>query len=287
MYVTEQFKNYKDYALNHLKINKIEYDKALKVFSEMELFDFSFLCNKQIEAINVIKFNKEYENIYYIDTSFKNFSLPFKYCYAKVGDDSSIVIGEQSNNPNVYNISVIFNIETFNVAIPFIYVNEQDFLYIKTKDFENYLSIMKEHYTINKDDENTMLCDLFTYLNNFGLSTFNTLQEHHIITDIPEHEKPEYYAFKDKSKATIKVTNRPIYYVLDKKEDVEIQKKKIKSRGKLEFTHAFKVRGHWRKIDDKSIGKDRSGDYNVQGYTWVIDHIRGEGELVKRVRIVK
>ncbi len=103
---------------------------------------------------------------------------------------------------------------------------------------------------------------------------FEKLSKHEIIVDKNEKMKPEYYSFKDKAKKTIKVTNRPIYYVLDKK-DYEKRNYHIKPIGKLEYSHAFKVRGHWRRIDVKSIGKDRNGDYKIEGFTWVIDHIRG------------
>lgn len=42
--------------------------------------------------------------------------------------------------------------------------------------------------------------------------------------------------------------------------------------------------GHWRKLDDNSVGKDRQGLRGVAGYTWVIPHKQGEGELFKKSR---
>lgn len=45
----------------------------------------------------------------------------------------------------------------------------------------------------------------------------------------------------------------------------------------VDWTHRFQVRGHWRKHD--GLGKDRSGDYKVNGYTWVKDHIKGNEAL--------
>lgn len=36
------------------------------------------------------------------------------------------------------------------------------------------------------------------------------------------------------------------------------------------------VRGHWRKLPSaETPGKDRAGNYNVKGFTWVIEHLRG------------
>lgn len=51
--------------------------------------------------------------------------------------------------------------------------------------------------------------------------------------------------------------------------------------------YAYEVRGHWRKLLHNQIGKDREGLRGVKGYTWVIPFIKGEGEVMKKVRIVK
>lgn len=52
-------------------------------------------------------------------------------------------------------------------------------------------------------------------------------------------------------------------------------------------TYAYEVMGHWRKVDEKTIGKDREGKREVHGYTWVVPHTRGEGELYKKTRILQ
>lgn len=52
--------------------------------------------------------------------------------------------------------------------------------------------------------------------------------------------------------------------------------------------YSYEVMGHWRRLQNiKQLGKDRHGYRNVKGYTWVIPYIKGEGELVKKVRVVK
>lgn len=51
--------------------------------------------------------------------------------------------------------------------------------------------------------------------------------------------------------------------------------------------YAYEVRGHWRRLQYGQIGKDREGLRGVKGYTWVIPFIKGEGEVMKKVRIVK
>lgn len=54
--------------------------------------------------------------------------------------------------------------------------------------------------------------------------------------------------------------------------------------GKIDWTHKFMVRGHWRKTD--SIGKDRAGEYIVPGFTWVTEHEKGDGILINKIRII-
>ena len=55
---------------------------------------------------------------------------------------------------------------------------------------------------------------------------------------------------------------------------------------KIDWSHRYEVRGHWRKID--TLGKDREDNYTVQGYTWVRNHIRGPESLplIKKTRVV-
>lgn len=53
---------------------------------------------------------------------------------------------------------------------------------------------------------------------------------------------------------------------------------------KIEWTFAFPVRGHWRRIS--GIGKDRHGNYVVKDRTWVKESVKGSGELINK-RVVK
>lgn len=119
-----------------------------------------------------------------------------------------------------------------------------------------------------------------------ALNVINNLSKKSVVVDTPSTPQTEYY--RRKHADTIKRYNRPIYYILDKKEETKKSNyNKIESRGHLEFTYAFKIRGHWRRISEKSYGKDRQGNYNILGYTWVTEYIKGEGELVKKLRVVK
>jgi hypothetical protein len=54
----------------------------------------------------------------------------------------------------------------------------------------------------------------------------------------------------------------------------------------IDWSHRWAVRGHWRRIG--GLGKNRAGEYCVQGFTWVSDFVKGpEGApLVEKVRVV-
>ena len=56
---------------------------------------------------------------------------------------------------------------------------------------------------------------------------------------------------------------------------------------KIDFSYRFSVRGHWRRIGEKALGKNRAGDYCVHGMTWVSEHERGDEKkpLIKKVRV--
>lgn len=63
---------------------------------------------------------------------------------------------------------------------------------------------------------------------------------------------------------------------------------KTTAQGKvIDWSHRWEVMGHWRKVS--GIGKDPSGAYGVQGFTWVSPHERGPENkpVVKKVRIVE
>lgn len=70
---------------------------------------------------------------------------------------------------------------------------------------------------------------------------------------------------------------------VSKKKYINESQEKIPSL--IEWSHKWEVMGHWRRCS--TVGKDRDGNYNVIGLTWVSPHIRGEGELVIKTRIVK
>jgi hypothetical protein len=56
--------------------------------------------------------------------------------------------------------------------------------------------------------------------------------------------------------------------------------------GKIDWQHSWRVSGHWRKTN--TIGKDRTGEYCVEGFTWVKDYVKGNKDLepIAKMRII-
>lgn len=55
---------------------------------------------------------------------------------------------------------------------------------------------------------------------------------------------------------------------------------------RVEYSHRFLVRGHWRKHE--GVGKNRAGERVVEGMTWVSECEKGDKNLplIKKVRVV-
>lgn len=113
----------------------------------------------------------------------------------------------------------------------------------------------------------------------------SNLPKHQTYSYTPKDSKPEYY--RRKGESTIKIVNRPIYYILNKKDDSN-KIRVDRNKGYLKCEYSFLVRGHWRTLHNpKSFGVNRNNERIVQGYTWIKEYMKGEGELIKRVRLVK
>lgn len=116
-------------------------------------------------------------------------------------------------------------------------------------------------------------------------SCLDTLNSKTVIADVPTATKTEYY--RRKGSPAIKVPNRNIYYVLHK-HDTQSEKH-IQFTGTKVISQAFKVRGHWRTLENpQGLGKDRQGNRIIKGFTWVTEYIKGdENNLVKKLRIIE
>ena len=166
---------------------------------------------------------------------------------------------------------------------------------ITDKELEKLVKIAEKNIAATITGNGTVLADnkkIYELIENLFitviacLDVIGNLPNRAVVSDTPCTTKYEYY--RRKHDTTIKKPIKPIYYVLDQKEETTKHKyHSIRAIGKLEFNYSFKVRGHWRRISDKTYGKDRNGNYNILGYTWVTEYVKGEGELVKKLRVIK
>ena len=286
----------------HLEDKGRNHDLLQEVYAETEFFDFSLL-DPPIPNKESLNFTKNGNNI---SAEIKAFSLPFKTCFIRISPlehlfireySPEIITGTLRDIEDVYYSNgtsqlVIYNFP-FTIRLngefaqitcsnPPEWCSGENVEEIKRKKIENFLKGIPE-------EENTRIFTGFCIdvVNEVG-ELFEKLSKQAVASDLPPVIKYDYY--RRKKAPTIKVAQRPIYYLLGNKTSkakVKYAYNSIKSEGKLEYSYAFRVRGHWRRIGDKSFGKDRSGVYGVKGFTWVVDHIRGEGELSKRLRVIK
>ena len=260
------------------------HDLLQEIYASTEFFDTSLL---EAECPNLENFSHT-DYLYKANFTIKEFNLPFQNSFIKVDNNQFLFIREYS--PEIitgtyyfvdyqYEEPIKHRMIKGNLNCPFtihlsgLYpsiVMDMDF-FEKEEKYEDDNDFFAEDLMLDI----IVVCD-----------TLNNLPHKAIAVDKPTNTFYEYY--RRKRKPTIKIPQRPIYYVLgDKGQDVSAKYRYIQPKGTLEYSYAFKVRGHWRRVDDKTYGKDRNGIYNVKGYTWVTEHTKGEGELAKRIRVIK
>ena len=266
------------------------HDYLQEVYASTEFFDMKFLDNidEHAKLSNYI----HTPNNSRADFPVENFSLPFQNIFVRYDEQCYVFLREYA--PNIitgtfYLTECCFEEVSKGVVIegtlncPF------------TIHLSNNLPTMSRPtividyswYSMDDNSENNEDCTSDLQVVIKVCEVLDDLSHKAVAVDKPKNPNQfEYYRRKRKPK--IKIPQRTIYYVLgEKNEDVTPKYKSIRAIGNLEYTYAFKVRGHWRKIDDKHYGKDRNGNYNVAGYTWVNEYTKGEGELAKRIRVIE
>lgn len=245
------------------------FDLLQNIYANTEFFDTSLYQIVGI-PINLSKQGKNFATTF----SIKDFSLPFQNNFVKVGEQTYIFIREYA--PYIITGTVYTVVEKGAVInAPFTIRFEED-----------HATLTSDLYIPKFFNANDLMVQTFHLIIGVCL-TLNELSKRTVAVDKPKNPNQfEYY--RRKRATTIKVPQRPIYYILgEKNENVSKNYSKIKATGNLEYSYCFSVRGHWRKIDNKHYGKDRNGNYNVAGYTWVNEYTKGEGELAKRIRVIE
>lgn len=250
------------------------HDLLQSIYASTEFFDTTLYKFVGIPIQELPSIDESYRALF----SIENLSLPFQNNFIKINENQCIFLREYAPNiltGTLYTADFLGKEISLNMTFT-IRVKEDKALII--------LDYFKHHMTSGSFTK--LMRDASSYIAEVCL-TLNELSKKSIAVDKPSNPNLcEYY--RRKRKPTIKIPQRPIYYVLgEKHESVSKKYNYIQVQGNLEYSFAFRVRGHWRTINEKSLGKDRNGIYNVKGYTWVTEYTKGEGELAKRIRVVE
>ena len=288
-YITDLFKQFcKD---RHAEDKGKNFDLLQEVYSKTELFDLSLL------DLSMKEFPKDFTQYHHFEgvnketlvihsDRLKDFVLPFEVVYCKLPDNNGVsTIFMREYSPTVVTGTNNLSLKSSTLNTPFQIDLEKGILRIDVSSVYKYANWLRTRI-VNEEPiikAVQMLISSLTAGIYFALLKLNSLPKHSVACDRPK--KAEYYTRKHSS--TIKVI-KPIYYVMDKREEKNpVTFKRIKPLGSCAFDHSFRVRGHWRHIGEKTYGKDRNGVYNVLSYTWVKEHVKGEGDLVQKVRVLK
>lgn len=290
--VTELFKQF--CKERHAEDKGRNHDMLQEIYAKTELFDLSLLPKTAPDTTSFWNGKSTYneadtvKEAHFVIDSFKGISLPFESQFVKLGragEENNVLLFVREYSPNLLTGTVYITFDKGALNSPFSIDTNTGKLDISIEGFYDYRLLLK-YNKLSENDKDTML----TYLLNgtlhsipYALNAICNLPKHSVACDTPK--KAEYFTRKHSS--TIKVI-KPVYYVLDKKEEKNpVQFKRINPLGHCCFDHSFKVRSHWRRINENSLGVDRYGVRRIKGMTFIKEYVKGEGDLVKKIRIVK
>lgn len=287
--ITAQFKQF--VKARHAEDKGRHYNLLQEIYSKAELFDLSLVEDSTKIYPKDFMLHHHFEGSHneelVIESEYlKKLTLPFEAVFCKLPDtEGSVHAFMREYAPNIITGIILCKNERYELNSPFKIDLEKATMHLSMYGIYKYANVLRSMgFKEDKVEQYVKIIISMTIANSFcPLYWLSNLPKYAVAEDKPT--KHEY--FPRKGLTTIK-TIKPIYYVLDKKEEKEHNKyNRIKPVGSITFSHAFKVRAHWRTIDKKTYGKNRAGVYNVLGYTWVKEHIKGEGELVKKMRVLK
>lgn len=263
------------------------YDLLQEVYANTEFFDTTLY---KLVGIEMTPIRESLKGNGDLITTFplESFSMPFPNIFIKMEDHKYLFLREYSPEIITGTIyitnfftekDIFYRVLGDSINLPFTMQLTEG----KGVIMGNYIahSMLKPFLDIRKllEENFPMVAE--------GCLILNELSKKAVAVDKPSNPNLcEYY--RRKRKPTIKISQRPIYYILgEKHENILSKYKYIRPTGKLEYSYAFRVRGHWRRINEGTLGKDRNGNYNIKGYTWVTEYTKGEGELAKRIRVIE
>lgn len=250
------------------------HDLLQSIYAQTEFFDITLYKLVEIPMQELSSIDESYRALF----SIENLSLPFQNNFIRINESQCIFLREYA--PNILT-GTLYTADFLGKEIS---LNMTFTIRVKEDKAQIILDYFK--HPMASVSFTKLMKDASSYIAEVCL-TLNELSKKAVVVDKPSNPNLcEYY--RRKRKPTIKIPQRPIYYILgNKNENITHKYKNIRTTGTLEYSFCFRVRGHWRHINEGTLGKDRNGIYNVKGYTWVTEYTKGEGELVKRIRVVE
>ena len=255
------------------------------VYSETELFSLTKL------QLPMLKYSMQEKLLSFsvTDSILDNISLPFANVFTHIEDKqysvknslitSSTYMFLREYSPE-YITGTVYVIDEFNSRrnMPFTISLNKNTITISNIDY-NGASDTGTNYPIPFYTKEAVMSIIIN-----TVTALSSLQDKKVLVEQqPTKQKMEY--FRRKGEPVIKVPAKYTYYVLGKNDSDSEKKLRQSHKCNLVCTHAFRVRGHWRRIDSNSVGKDRDGNRIIKGYTWVLEYMKNPTEeLVQKVR---
>lgn len=276
--ITEAFQRFQKDRHNEDKGR--HFNELQEVYASTELFDLTRLNLSTTEDCDA---DVILDAILTVDDILSDLSLPFSALFIHIKDKQFLLNGTLINS-NLYIQTREFDPVRITGTLYEIREDGRSNLPFTVNVKENLLTISNSDYvksgiSYGRKEIVSLILETYKYL--------NSLNKKSVLVNTPTPGRKEYY--RRKGKTTLTVPNRNVYYVLHKDDSKSESYLREHGTGTFEFSHAFKVRGHWRTLQsNESLGKDRNGDRVVKGYTWVTEYIKGDEEnLIKKLHIVK
>ena len=261
--------------------------------------DYSSFIEKNVDHLNVdgIKI-PEALDMPFQRCFFQCFNNGLTVCNSITYEEIAELMGFNKKEFDLYlqehlNVSAEDSISAIDILIPNIYVHEIAPKYIRVIAVVNLgkltfpisFSFKDGKIGVGKSDFNRLYEEMVVEVALSVISIFNILN--HKSWTVVSNEAP----VKVKTRVGRKLTK----YKYKPSSIVYVSTKQKFCTRHPEHSHriinkpnyAYEVRGHWRRLQYHQIGKDREGLRGIKGFTWVTSFTKGEGEVMKKVRIVK
>lgn len=269
------------------KISESQRTNILNLASKANIFVFD---DAKPEGRNVEDYDSHVSSPEFIQT----WSLPFRICwFENIVKNENILITKvylDRNNSALIGCLIFEKSPLcFDIYVLEFLENDQEGAGLSITGFTNVNLITRNFLAIKKDlTENARdaitalqfyILDIEGRLNKIhkGLQVFEECNES---ARIPTHIKKGKQRYGHiEVKRIVRVVKRNV-----KRENVL----PITNSGKIDWQHRWERIGHWRKLANGGLGKDRNGDYCIPGFTWVVETVCGPDDkpIIKKVRLV-